>query len=111
MLQSILDEHYPPDTIVCSDKPNADIGAQLTAAARKVVVVSERLHDIETGFKQTINEKCDPEKDDRVHCACVYPLRMRIVELEQAMEKVRDCGTWVQARDVAVDALKKEVPK
>ncbi|NMC34507.1 MAG: hypothetical protein GYA36_18960 [Veillonellaceae bacterium] len=109
LLQSILDERYPPDTIVCSDKPHADIGAQLTAAARKVAVISERLHDIETSFKRTIQEQCDPEKDDRVHCACVYPLRMRIMELEQAMEKVRD---------VAVNVLKKkkeeeeeEVPK
>lgn len=36
LLQSILDEAYPPNTIVCSDKADADVGAQLTAAARKI---------------------------------------------------------------------------
>ena len=37
LLQAILDEHYPPNTIVCSDNDKADLGAQLTAAARAVV--------------------------------------------------------------------------
>lgn len=100
LLQSILDERYPPDTIVCSDKPHADIGAQLTAAARKVVEVSERLHDIETGFKRTINEKCDPEKDDRVHCACVYPLREEIKRLK---------GLIARMLDAPVDGVEQEL--
>lgn len=39
LLQSLLDDHYPPNTVVCSDDENADIGAQLTAAARKVLEV------------------------------------------------------------------------
>lgn len=37
LLQSILDEAYPPNTVVCSERADADIGAQLTMAARKLL--------------------------------------------------------------------------
>lgn len=47
LLQSILDEAYPPNTIVCSDKEGADTGAQLTAAARKILEQGERISELE----------------------------------------------------------------
>lgn len=52
----------------------------------------DRLDDYQEDFKSTVNEKCDPEKDDRVHCTCVPHLRKRIEELEGAMRKAMDAS-------------------
>lgn len=47
LLQSILDDAYPPNTIVCSDRADADVGAQLTAAARKILELKAQLFTVE----------------------------------------------------------------
>lgn len=52
LLQQILDESYFPNTIVCSDNPAADVGAQLTAAARKVLELRGDVSELLELFKR-----------------------------------------------------------
>jgi len=63
LLQAILDEAYPPNTIVCSDKEGADTGAQLTAAARRILALeaanraqAERVAALEGALKEAHKE-------------------------------------------------------
>jgi predicted nuclease with TOPRIM domain len=73
------------------------------ACKKCVQELQDRLDDYQEDFKSTINEKCDPEKDDRVHCTCVPHLRQRIKELEVQVENVGICDVCRDASLLKAD--------
>jgi len=67
LLQSILDRAYPPNTIVCSSDRRADVGAQLTAAARRILELEGENAELRESAKDT-NEAWK----DRLCKTCIH---------------------------------------
>jgi archaellum component FlaC len=63
----------------------------ILAADLRIKRLEEELEDIKSGFRNVVNGLC---AGDEKHCACVYPLRARIKELEEAVEWALQRGTW-----------------
>jgi hypothetical protein len=77
----------------------------ILAADARIKELEEELEDIKSGFRNVVNGLC---AGDEKHCACVYPLRARIKQLEEAigmMLKLYDESDWYN--DTVVDECRR----
>jgi len=84
-LKEWLEETFSKEFLEESEKQY--MRAAIEGRDTRIAELESRLQDYEDDYKSTVNEKCDPEKDDRVHCTCVPHLKRRIKELEDRINK------------------------